>query len=149
MEVIAYKGYHARIEYSAEDEVLVGTVLDINDLLIFEAENACEIKKKFQEMVDDYVAACEQIGKSPEKPFSGTFNVRIPSNLHRQAVIAAAKERQTLNQYVASAIQGKIDDANGNIYLYLANQFKKINGNYKNYGVTKKDERGLVDYVCH
>ncbi len=52
-----------------------------------------------------YLAHCRQTGKAANKPYSGSFNVRVGSELHREAAIAAREESVNLNEFVASAIK--------------------------------------------
>jgi Uncharacterized protein encoded in hypervariable junctions of pilus gene clusters len=118
MSVISYKRYHAKIDFSPEDMLLIGKVLDISDLIIFEADSAKEIMTKFQEIIDDYLAVCEDLGKEPDRPFSGNFNVRVSPEIHREAVIAAAKEGANLNSFVACAIEEKIDADRRYVFIY-------------------------------
>lgn len=80
--VLEYKGYHAKIEYSAEDQVLFGKIEGINDLVNFESETADGIAEEFHSAVDDYLAFCEENGVSPDKEYKETFNARIPQSLH-------------------------------------------------------------------
>jgi predicted HicB family RNase H-like nuclease len=54
--------------------------------------------------VDDYLAFCAQRGEEPEPPFSRRFMVRITSDQHRLAVMAAKKAGQSLNAWVAEHI---------------------------------------------
>ena len=83
--VLHYKGYSAKPEYSAEDQVFYGKILGIDDLVDFYTENAKELEQEFHAAVDDYLAFCQEVGKQPQKEFSGTFNVRISPELHRKA----------------------------------------------------------------
>lgn len=50
-----------------------------------------EIKTAFEEAVDDYVETCKEVNKKPEKSFKGSFNVRIPSELHKDAALLLFK----------------------------------------------------------
>lgn len=54
-QVLRYKGYMAKIEFSAEDKCLHGKIDGIADLVTFEADNAHEIEKEFRSAVDDYL----------------------------------------------------------------------------------------------
>ena len=107
--IIEYKGYLGSIEYSSEDELFFGKLLGIRTLVSYEGETAKEIKQAFQEAVEDYLETCETLGQKPEKPFKGSFNVRINSDLHRQAYILAEEKLVSLNQFVSEAIKEKID----------------------------------------
>jgi predicted HicB family RNase H-like nuclease len=41
------------------------------------------IGKDFHRAVDEYLALCEEKGEEPEKPFKGSFNIRISPELHK------------------------------------------------------------------
>ena len=45
--VIEYKGYFTKVEYSIEDKVLHGRVEGISDLVNYECENAAEVENAF------------------------------------------------------------------------------------------------------
>lgn len=108
--MLSYKGYHARPEYSAADELFYGVILGISDLVDFSAENAKDIKKEFEKAVDDYIAFCDEIGVEPQKEYSGTFNVRVPPELHKKASIMAASQNITMNKFVEIALQSAVDN---------------------------------------
>lgn len=102
--MMKYKSYSAAIHYSAEDEVFYGKVFGLNDLVSFEGSTVKELKKAFKEAVDDYLDTCHKLGKEPEKAYKGSFNIRIPSELHRQAAYYASLQNISLNDLVRNAI---------------------------------------------
>jgi len=104
MNSIEYKGYLGTVEFSPDDMVFHGKIHGINDLVTFEATNVERLISAFYEAVDDYLDICERYGKPPEKAYSGQFNVRIDSSLHRQLSINAVKQGITLNQCVVNAL---------------------------------------------
>ena len=63
-----YRGYAARIEFDAEDGLLVGRVAGINDIVGFHADTVEDMVKSFHEAVDDYLVTCEKVKKPAEKP---------------------------------------------------------------------------------
>ncbi|MBK7214276.1 MAG: type II toxin-antitoxin system HicB family antitoxin [Bacteroidales bacterium] len=89
MNTLSYKDYIGSVSFSAEDEVFYGKIEHINDLITFESDNAHDLKKAFEEAVDDYLEVCNQKGVLPEKPFRGSFNVRLKPALHKQAYLKA------------------------------------------------------------
>ena len=107
-DVMTYKGYIGSVRYSEEDEVFHGKIEAINDLIMFEGTNVKELKKSFHEAVDDYLETCKEMGREPQKPFKGSFNVRIPSNLHRMAAKKATMMGISLNQFVQKALEEKV-----------------------------------------
>ena len=107
-DILEYKGYYAEVHFNSEDEVFYGKIIGINDLVSFEGTSVKQLKKEFQEAVEDYVATCQELGKEPEKTYKGTFNVRIPSELHRQAALQAALKKMTLNDFVRQAIDAMV-----------------------------------------
>ena len=103
--VLKHGGYTARVEFSAEDRVFFGQLDDITDLISFEGNTVEELEKAFAEAVADYLALCAATGKQPEKPFKGSFNVRMRPELHRQAALASRERNMSLNQLVVEAVQ--------------------------------------------
>jgi len=108
---LIYKGFTGSFDASLEDECLVGKVLFIDDIVTYEGETVPELKANFQAAVDRYLTYCEKTGKAANKPYSGTFNVRVGSDLHRQAAIAAQDASINLNEYVARAMQAAVEQA--------------------------------------
>ena len=55
MNIMSYKGYTAIVDYSAEDECLVGHLAGIDDIVGFHGDSEEEIRKAFEEAVDFYI----------------------------------------------------------------------------------------------
>ena len=55
MNLPEYEGYSAVIEFDAEDEIFVGHVAGIADLIGFHAETVTDLETAFHEAVDDYI----------------------------------------------------------------------------------------------
>ena len=103
-DILQYKNYYASVHFSAIDEVFFGKILAINDLVSFEGSSVKELKSAFEAAVEDYLETCVEIGKNPDKTYRGTFNVRVPSNLHKEASLFAAFHNMTLNEFVKTAL---------------------------------------------
>ena len=103
--MLEYKGYHATVVFDADDNIFVGEVFGITDSLNFHGASVSELKEMFKQCIDNYLELCAQIGKNPDKEYKGTFNVRIPPEMHRRASLEATRQRITLNQYVMRAIE--------------------------------------------
>ena len=107
-DILEYKGYYADIHFSANDEVFFGKLIGISDLISFEGNSVNELKEAFKEAVEDYLETCQEIGKEPDKTYKGTFNVRVPTEIHRQAALIAALKKISLNDFVKSALEETI-----------------------------------------
>jgi predicted HicB family RNase H-like nuclease len=104
MNRLFHQGYYGSVEYSAEDDVLHGRLLNINDIVTYEGATVAEIKTNFVEAVEGYIQMCAELGQMPDKPASGKFNVRIEPGLHRRAQEKAAILNVSLNDLVANAL---------------------------------------------
>lgn len=107
MKTVEYKGFQASVEF--EDGALFVRVLHIDDLLIAQIDAASEARNALKGLVDAYLDDCKELGKEPQRPFSGSFNVRVDRELHRRAAVAAAASGASLNAWVADAIAQKVD----------------------------------------
>ena len=65
---IIYKDYTASMVFDTEDKIIVGRVLDIDDIISFHGETIPECESNFHAAIDDYLAASQELGSSPEKP---------------------------------------------------------------------------------
>lgn len=120
MKNLEYKGYTGTIEYSKEDGLLFGKVLGIKALISYEGSTGKKLEADFTEAIDTYLADCKQDRVAPEKPFKGSFNVRISPKLHRKAALLAMEEKTSLNSFVAESIRERIikktgDQKKGNL----------------------------------
>lgn len=106
--LMEYKGYHAKIEFSADDNIFVGRILGINDIIAFDGDTVSELEAAFHESVDDYLETCAELGKEPDKEYKGTFNIRISPQLHKRAVIEAESQSISLNQFIQRSIEHEI-----------------------------------------
>lgn len=104
MNTITYNGYTASISYKSDDEVFFGKLIGVNDLIVFEGTSVTELKNGFQEAIDDYLETCEAIGKSPDKTYKGSFNVRVPAGLHKKVATFASQHDVSLNDFVKSVL---------------------------------------------
>ncbi|QIB70752.1 type II toxin-antitoxin system HicB family antitoxin [Aminipila butyrica] len=108
--MMGYKGYHATIDYDAEDKIFVGKVFGITDSLNFHGTTVDELEEMFHQSIENYLDICSQCGKEPDKEFKGSFNVRVSPELHKKIAIMAAEQKITLNQYVAQALEKSFEN---------------------------------------
>lgn len=106
MGVLKYKGYTGSVEYSEEDNCLFGKVLGLGNkiLISFEGETVDELRKDFEDGIDDYLSVCEEKGVEPIKPYSGKLIVRMTSELHGRVAAAASSTGTTINEFINRAV---------------------------------------------
>src|SRR3990167_3553103 len=102
---MTYRGYTASLEFDPDDNILVGRVQDIDDIICFHGESVAAFTSSFHEAVDDYVSACEKRGQLPEKPASGRLMLRVDPVVHAAALKAAAHAGQSLNRWAERALR--------------------------------------------
>ena len=104
MNVMNYRGYAARVEYSDEDELLIGHVAGIKDVIGFHAESVSQLRAAFHEAVDDYLETCEKLGRQPQKTYSGKLSLRLEPTLHAQVAAQAELAHKSINQWVCDTL---------------------------------------------
>ena len=107
-DVLTYKEFVGSVHFSADDEVFYGKIEGIDDLITFEGSQVNELKEAFTDAVEDYIELCKKQGKSIEKSFKGSFNVRLNPELHKKAYRIALIEGKTLNQFIMQAVEKEI-----------------------------------------
>jgi predicted HicB family RNase H-like nuclease len=107
MSALQYKEFQGSVDF--EDDRLIIRILHIDDLVTTEIDSAAQAQSAFEELVDDYVQTCKELSKEPCKPFKGTFNVRVTPDLHRQVAMAAADNSQTMNGWIADALEFAVE----------------------------------------
>jgi predicted HicB family RNase H-like nuclease len=106
MTILNYRGYQGSIEY--EDGQLVIQLLHIGDFITTTCDSAAETEAAFHELVDDYLATCQDTGRAPDKPHKGSLNIRMPPELHRLIAMAATASGVSLNAWIVRACEAAI-----------------------------------------
>lgn len=55
-----YKEYLGSVEFSEEEAVFFGKIMNIRSLISYEGKNVMEVSEQFREAVDEYSSICEQ-----------------------------------------------------------------------------------------
>ncbi len=100
MNLLTYKGYTGQVEVNVRSGTLFGEVIDLRDVITFEADTVKEIEQEFHASVDEYLAWCVRDGVEPQKPYSGQFRFRTTPERHRRIALAAAREGKSINAWV-------------------------------------------------
>lgn len=109
-DTLTHKGFIGSVHFSAEDRVFHGKIEGISDLVTFEGNSVDELIKAFHEAVVDYVELCKEAKKAPLKSYKGSFNVRVPSEIHGKAITKAKQLGISLNKLVQTAIEHEVDN---------------------------------------
>lgn len=106
--MMQYKGYLSRIEFDDEANIFHGEVINIRDVITFQGKSVDELRKAFEESVDDYLAFCSERGEEPNPPFSGRFTLRLSPEQHRKVVIAAENSGKNVDTWVSEVITNAV-----------------------------------------
>jgi len=109
MSILTYKGYQGRFDYDAEADIFHGEVLHLTDVVTFQGRSIDELKQALADSVEDYLEFCASKGRTPEKPYSGRFNVRITPEMHQRIAAEAARDGISLNTWVARALSSAVE----------------------------------------
>jgi predicted HicB family RNase H-like nuclease len=134
-----YRGFQAAVEY--DEGVLLVRLLHIADSVSTTCDAASDVIHAFRELVDDYIETCGEIGEEPNRPFKGSFNIRIEPTLHRDAAMCAAAQETTLNSWIGKAIREKLErDRTKSTYLLLESDLRHI---------AKRSKTPKQEWVAH
>jgi len=109
--LLEYRGYYGSIEVSHEDKCLFGKLQFIQTLVNYEGQTVTQLTEAFRAAVDDYLDTCAQLGRAPEIPCKGTFNVRVGHDLHLAANVAAQQAHMSLNELTKHALKQYLSHA--------------------------------------
>lgn len=63
-----YRGYTGSVEYDAVEGIFQGCVLDLADVITYEAMSEELLEKAFRDAVDEYLEQCRACEVVPEPP---------------------------------------------------------------------------------
>ena len=122
MDILKYGEYEGTAELDMDRHVCRGKILFIDDLVTYEAESPADLQKEFQAAVDDYIETCASLGRQPQKPLKGLFQVRVPPALHKAVVLRAMADNVTHNDVTVRALDAFVNaklDVNHNVQVTL------------------------------
>lgn len=102
--LLQHRGYYGSIDASPEDNCLFGKLQFIRALVSYQGDTVSELTQAFRDAVDDYLDTCVSLGREPEIPCKGSFNVRIGHDLHLAASVAATRLSISLNDLTRKAL---------------------------------------------
>lgn len=60
MNTMLHKGYTARVEYDERDNIFVGRILGIRNIISFHGETVKQLRTEFEQAIKDYLTDCKQ-----------------------------------------------------------------------------------------
>jgi predicted HicB family RNase H-like nuclease len=100
-----HKDYVAEIELDEETNSLFGIVINTKATLHFTGKSVDELRQEFANTIASYEEWCRERGKEPERPYSGSFTLRMPPDLHRRVAEAAARSGKSLNGFIEETLE--------------------------------------------
>ena len=108
---LEYNGYTGSVEYSAEDDCLFGEVIGMKSLMIYQGESLEELRDGFRQVVDEYIASCEETGQEPQRPYKGSFNIRVGRERHMKLGAEAFSMNMSINSLLNRIIDEHFESA--------------------------------------
>lgn len=97
--VMGIEGFHAVISFDPEINLFRGEFVDLNGGADFYAADVESLRREGEISLKVFLDMCREDGVEPRRQFSGRFNLRVPPELHRDLVAAAAAEGKSLNAW--------------------------------------------------
>jgi predicted HicB family RNase H-like nuclease len=110
MNMMEIDGYKAKIEYDPDLDQFRGEILGLNGSADFYGKSPASLRKEFKNSLKIFLEVCEEEGISPKKEYSGKFNLRIPSKLHREIAARATATDKSINQWVSEILKRSINE---------------------------------------
>ncbi len=107
--MMKYKGYMAKIEFDDKAEIFHGEVANLKDVITFQGKSVTELKTAFKDSVDDYLEFCKERKESPEKPFSGTFPIRVTPQEHQVFYLASVRAKMSMNLWIKETLKKAVN----------------------------------------
>ncbi len=111
---LKHHNYLGSVECDIENRIMYGKLLFIDDIVTYEGKDIDQLVSSFKSAVDDYIVTCKELNREPHKTHSGSLNIRIGEQLHRDAAILAFKSDKKLNEFIKDAISEKINNQDSN-----------------------------------
>jgi predicted HicB family RNase H-like nuclease len=102
--ILDIDGQKTVVSFDPDIGLLRGEFLGLSGGAGFYASDVEGLVKEGKISLKVYLEMCAEKGVEPYRQFSGRFNVRLEPEVHAAAVVAAAAEDKSLNQWIAEKI---------------------------------------------
>jgi predicted HicB family RNase H-like nuclease len=103
--VMDIDGHRAVLTFDPEIGMIRGEFLGLAGGADFYARSVDGLLLEGRKSLQVFLELCAEKNIEPFREFSGRFNVRLDPKTHEAAVIAAAAENKSLNEWVAEVIE--------------------------------------------
>lgn len=110
MNMMEIEGYKAKIEYDPDLDQFRGEILGLNGSADFYGKTPASLRKEFKNSLKVFLEVCEEKGINPIKDYSGKFNLRISSRLHREIAARAITADKSINQWVSEILKRSVSE---------------------------------------
>src|SRR5690606_18117714 len=104
-KVLKVAGHDAGVTYAPDIDMFRGEFIGLIGGADFYANDTAGLHREGELSLNAFMDECARRGVEPRKKFSGKFMLRVDSETHEAATVAAAARGESLNQWVASAIR--------------------------------------------
>ena len=99
-----YKGYKAQIDFDSEDGRFYGEVINVSERICFAGQSVTELKRAFEESVDDFLDCCASSGSEGPRPYTGRLAIHVNPAIHETIATAARREGKPLHTWIAERL---------------------------------------------
>ncbi len=100
------------VEWSDEDDCYIGSALPLIGQCCHGKDDA-KVFAELSQIVDEWMEVYKKDGKplpegTTKKVYSGTFNLRVPPDVHKALAIRAATRGESLNAYCEKVLEHEV-----------------------------------------
>ena len=100
--------YKIDLIWDSEDDIYVAQVPEL-DGCMSHGKTEFEALRNVEKAIEGWIKTAKEFKMKipepiPQKKFSGTFNIRVPKDVHRHLALKAAGERVSLNHLVSQIL---------------------------------------------
>jgi len=110
MNIMEIDGYKAKIAYDPELDQFRGEILGLNGSADFYGKTPASLRKEFKNSLKVFLEVCKEKGIEPIKNYSGKFNLRITSRLHREVAARATAADKSINEWISETLKLSVNE---------------------------------------
>src|SRR5271166_535674 len=100
MSLLRHKDYLATVELDPDAGIFHGEVINTRAMLTFQGRSVDDLVEAFAGTIADYEAWCQERGKEPERPYSGSFTLPHAAGVAQALGRGCGAFRHELNVFI-------------------------------------------------